>query len=312
MTKSIYQRVTETLLAQIDGANPREWACPWHRTGGLPKNGKTGANYRGINILGLWCAAQRLGFGDTRWATYRQWQGLGAQVRRGEKGSFVHFYRDMGSSDESVEGHDRSAQGHRRYVMRTSVVFNADQVDGVFNEPAAIPARTSSTDTFDEFMTATGAAVRFGGNEAFYCPVRDEIHVPPLNYFNTPEGYTATLGHELLHWTGAKSRLSRNLSGRYGELAYAAEELVAEIGSAFLLAGLGLANTPHPNHARYLASWLPLLRKDPRAIFTAAAQASRAVDWLGDITSQATRLSTAAAAVQVLVDGPRAETRSPS
>ncbi|AZO33551.1 MAG: DUF1738 domain-containing protein [Mesorhizobium sp.] len=291
MARSIYQRVTETLLAQIDGANPEEWTCPWHRTGGLPKNGKTGFKYRGINILGLWCAARRFGFADARWATYRQWQALGAQVRRGEKGSFVHFFRDADNSKDRAESRDQSAQTHRRYIMRTSVVFNADQVDGLTREPSPNPPVTLSTDTFDEFMAATGAALRFGGNEAFYCPVRDEIHLPPLNCFKTPEGYTATVGHELLHWTGAKSRLSRDLSARYGELGYAAEELVAEIGSAFLLAGLGLANTPHPNHARYVASWLPLLQKDPRAIFTAATQASRATDWLFDITSQRTGVS---------------------
>lgn len=286
MPRSTYKHVTDELLAQLDQTNPDTWVCPWHQAGaGLPTNGKTTQRYRGINILSLWAAARRQAFHDNRWASYRQWQSLGAQVRRGEKGSLVFFYKETTNpADRLGESEDSATQ--RRYVMRTSVVFNADQVDGISKNHERTAEENWTTDDFDDFVTKTGAVVRFGGDQALYSPIYDEIHLPQRDHFKTSDGFIATLGHELVHWTGAKSRLSRDLSGRFGKQAYAAEELVAEIGAAFLLARHGLASTPHPNHAAYVASWLPLLREDPRAIFVAAAQASRAVEWLFEITSQ--------------------------
>ncbi|AZO16041.1 DUF1738 domain-containing protein [Mesorhizobium sp. M2A.F.Ca.ET.037.01.1.1] len=288
MVSGIYRQVTDALIEQLQQTHSGAWVCPWHRTGGgLPVNGKTGQRYRGINILNLWCAAERSGFADNRWASYRQWQSKGAQVRRGEKGTLVVFYKEIDKQQNGAEGADEGESSERRYVLRTSVLFNRDQVDGL--PPDGEPQLESdwTADKFDRFLDKTGAVVRFGGTQAFYSLQTDHIQLPMREHFKSPEGYAATAAHELVHWTGARARLSRDLSARFGKRAYAAEELVAELGSAFLLAGLGLASVPHENHAAYLAGWLPLLRDDPRAIFVAAAQASRAAEWLFESTGQA-------------------------
>lgn len=285
MVSGIYRQVTDALIAQLQQTHSDAWVCPWHRAGGgLPMNIKTGQRYRGINILNLWCAAERAGFADNRWASYRQWQAKGAQVRRGEKGTLVIFYKEIDKHQSGAEGVDESGSPDRRYVLRSSVVFNRDQVDGLPQESEPQIEHHWDADQFDRFINRTGAVVRFGGTQAFYCMQTDHIQLPMREHFKCAEGYAATAAHELVHWTGAKARLSRDLSARFGKRAYAAEELVAELGSAFLLAGLGLASVPHQNHAAYVAGWLPLLRDDPRAIFIAAAQASRAVEWLFEST----------------------------
>lgn len=269
----LHARITDTILRQIE-AEPGTWSCPWHRVeGGLPRNALTGRAYRGINILSLWSGALSAGFVDPRWATYRQWAELRAQVRRGEQGTPVVFYKDLPPGAQNEDGSDR------RFVTRVSVVFNAAQVIGAPDLPEAGPQALSDTAAFDRFVGATGAIVR-EGDMACYIPSLDEIRIPARNAFRSGQGYCATLAHELVHWTSAKPRLDRNLSTRFGSGSYAAEELIAELGAAFVLAGLGVAPTPHPNHASYIANWLPLLRSDPRAIFTAAAHASRAADYL--------------------------------
>jgi len=288
MSASIYSRVTDALLEQLSNADPSSWTCPWHNFAhGLPVNVKTSRRYRGINVLILACAGQRFGFGDNRWGTYRQWQAIGGQVRKGEKGKLILFYKDSLENRSGQQGDRDAGPSNRRYVLRTSIVFNAAQVDGAPEVPRPLTAEPFDSETFDGFIARTGAIIRFGGTHAFYSPAYDEIHLPKRGDFKSPEGYMATLTHELIHWSGNKDRLCRDLSGRFGNRAYAAEELVAELGAAFLLAILGLANVPHPDHARYLASWLPLLKDDPRAIFVTAAQASQAADWLFDIAAEA-------------------------
>ncbi|RWD98347.1 zincin-like metallopeptidase domain-containing protein [Mesorhizobium sp.] len=281
MVSGIYRQVTDALIAQLKQTHSGAWVCPWHRTrGGLPTNSKTGQRYRGINILNLWCAAERAGYADDRWASYRQWRAKGAQVRRGEKGTLVVFYKEIDKHQSGTDGVDESGSPDRRYVLRSSVVFNRDQVDGLPQESEPQIEKQGTADQFDRFIDKTGAVVRFGGTQAFYNLQTDHIQLPIREHFKSADGYAATAAHELVHWTGAKARLSRDLSARFGKRAYAAEELVAELGSAFLLAGLGLATVPHENHAAYVAGWLPVLRDDPRAIFVAAAQASLAVEWL--------------------------------
>lgn len=190
MAKSIYQSVTETLLAQLDYVTPEQWICPWHHPqAGLPTNGKTGSRYRGINILSLWSASQRLGFADKRWATYRQWQALGAQVRRGEKGTLVVFYKEIGKHQNGAEGAEEGESSERRYVLRSSVVFNRAQVDGL--PPGGEPQFESrwTADKFDDFIDKTGAVVRFGGTQAFYSLQTDHIQLPLREHFKSAEGY---------------------------------------------------------------------------------------------------------------------------
>ncbi|TGQ43683.1 MULTISPECIES: zincin-like metallopeptidase domain-containing protein [unclassified Mesorhizobium] len=282
--RGFYRQITDAVLAQLNQTSTGTWICPWHRpTGGLPINGITGQRYRGANVLSLWCSSDRAGYADSRWATYRQWHNQGAQVRRGEKGTVVVFYKPMGSPDGDGVA---NASSDRRYVLRMSVAFNAEQCDGVIPRREQANAQGWTTSNFDEFVEKTGATIRFDGTKAYYSPVSDEIRLPARDCFSNAQGYAATLAHELIHWSGAKPRLARDLSGRFGDRAYAAEELIAELGAAFVLAGLGLASTPHQNHSEYIKDWLPLLREDPGAIFSAAAQASRAADWLFEITAQ--------------------------
>jgi antirestriction protein ArdC len=225
-------------------------------------------------VLSLWCAEQVAGYGDSRWATYKQWGELGAQVRKGERSSLVVFYKDY-----AVET-DQEGDDGRRFVARASFAFNASQVDGA---PAVEDLPTGGyypLPAMDDLAYRTGAIIREGGEQACYVPATDEIRMPLRGRFKDGHGWASTLAHELTHWTGAPPRLARDMSARFKSEAYAAEELVAELGSAFLCAQIGIACDPHPNHASYIASWLRLLRDDNWAIFRAAALASQAVEYL--------------------------------
>jgi antirestriction protein ArdC len=206
---------------------------------------------------------------------------MGADHRRGEKSSIIVFYRELDTADDADEG------AGTRFVARASHVFNAAQVEGY--SPAVTPQITATLDRHaaaDAFIAATGAKISHGGTRAYYRPSKDEIVLPPSSAFvgtptSTPaESYYATALHELAHWTGAEHRLARAFGTRFGDAAYAAEELVAELCAAFLTADLRITNAPRPDHAQYLASWLELMRADTRAVFTAASAASRAADFL--------------------------------
>ncbi|WP_232627660.1 ArdC family protein [Methylobacterium sp. Leaf118] len=281
MPADLHARVTATILQQLDTADPNAWTPPWHGADPLPRNALTGKRYRGLNILAPWCAAQGHGYADARWATYRQWAALGAQVRRGERGTLILFYKDLPTTNRADTTHETGADNDAttaRFVARASTVFNIAQVDAApqASAPTGPPPAPQPT-----FVTVTGSTINNGGTRTCYIPTTDTIRMPPRSAFRSAEGYAGTLAHELVHWTGAPPhRLARDLTGRFGRRAYAAEELIAELGAAFVLADLGLARTSHPDHAAYLASWLPRLTTDPRALATAAAAGSRAADYL--------------------------------
>lgn len=293
-------RVTDAVVAAIEGgaARGKDWRMPWHRrrdpTGSpaLPTNVARGAAYRGANALALWAAAEARGHPGGLWGTYRQWGELGGQVRKGERAATVVFWRfperaevGGGGAAEGQDHGDDDAEGARRGGpwARAYAVFNAAQVDGA-TLPAkprpALPeaARIAAAERF--FAALPGLDLRHGSNAAFYSPDADRVHMPPFADFRDAGGYYATLAHECAHWTGHPSRLARDLSARFGSGAYAAEELVAELGAAFALAALGLSAEPREDHARYVAQWLALLRGDRRAIFAAAGKAQGAADWL--------------------------------
>jgi antirestriction protein ArdC len=283
---SVYDTITNKIIASID-AEPGQWQMPWHRSSSgplhLPKNALTGNHYRGINTVALWVSAEAARYSRPLWGTYRQWAELGAQVRKGERASPVIFYKEF----ETTPNPDDAADDGKRRVARTSSVFNVDQVD---DGPTAIDVPDLGpivrNQQFDDFVTSTGASITHGGPQAFYMPSTDAIRMPDENrFFSTAtstrdDSYAATLAHELGHWTGAKHRLNRELSGRFGNDAYAAEELVAELTSAFICASLGITCEPRPDHAQYIAHWLKLLKSDNRAIFAAAAKASQAAEYL--------------------------------
>ena len=297
----IYQRVTDQIIAALEAGADR-WKMPWHTTGienaTRPINAISKKPYRGVNTLALWIAASEQGYTSNEWATYKQWQEKGAQVRKGEKSSTVVFWKinDKGEADETSEGNsgnssDEAEESNRRILARGYFVFNASQVDGYTApalpqpEPTTFQGNERNAE-IDAFFSATGASVQHGGNRAFYRPSSDHIQMPHFEAFFEPVDYYSTLGHETVHWTSAQTRLDRDLTGRFGSEAYAAEELVAELGAAFLCADLGLTNTPRPDHAAYVANWLKVLKDDNRAIFTAASKAQQAADYLHGLQVQ--------------------------
>ena len=210
----------------------------------------------------LWCAAQANGYADARWATYRQWTTLGAQVRKAERGTLVLFYKEL------PRGTDADLTDGARFVARATHIFNAAQVDAP-PPPAEVPRASVIPDplsTFDAFVAATGATIQHGGNHACYVPATDTILLPSRTAFRMPAGFAGTLAHELVHWAGAPHRLARNLTGRFGARAYAAEELVGELGAAFVLADLGIARTPHPPCRLLRLLGAALTRRPTRAL----------------------------------------------
>ncbi|TQF40079.1 hypothetical protein UNPF46_11480 [Bradyrhizobium sp. UNPF46] len=276
----IHQHLTDRIIAAIE-AGAGQWQMPWHRGSGgrAPVNISSGNAYRGVNVLALWVEAQVNGYGSHLWGTFRQWADKGASVRKGQKASYVVFYKEIEvASDEGSEDERKS-----RLFARATPVFNADQVEGLEQAPVAA---VNELPDVDGFIARTGAAIVHGGHRACFIPKLDEIHMPPRELFTgsvtstATEAYYSTLLHELTHWTGPAHRCDRDLSGRFGTEAYAMEELVAELGAAFLCAELGIAVEPRADHAQYLAHWLDVLKADKRAIFTAASKAGEAVAFL--------------------------------
>lgn len=280
----LYATVTAKIIADLE-AGTRPWLKPWSAgqaagriTRPLRHNGEP---YHGINVLLLWGEAVAKGYAASTWMTYRQAEAFGAQVRKGERGTQV-VYADRFSTTETD---DRGAEVERSIpFLKAYTVFNLDQIDGLPARfaPAPVPAvqPLQLIEQAEAFFAATGATFRHGGNRAFYATAQDIIQLPPADAFRDAESYAATKAHELVHWTGHKTRLDRQFGQRFGDAGYAREELVAEIGAAFLCADLGVTPEPRDDHAAYLAHWLAVLKADSRAIFTAAAQAQRAADWL--------------------------------
>lgn len=289
----IHQHITAAILKAID-AGPGDFHLPWHRSAGAimrPRNALTEKSYQGVNILGLWAQADVAGFSAGLWATFKQWHELGASVRKGAKASYVVFYKEYAAPDADEAPADGDAPALRR-VARATPVFAAEQVDGftIPVSPLPQPAQpVEAQEAADAFVAATAAQILHAGQRAFYRPADDTITLPPRETFvgspiSTPtEAYYATLLHELTHWTAPASRCNRELGKRFGDAAYAAEELIAELGAAFLCADLSVSNVPRPDHAQYLNSWLSLLKADSRAIFAASAKASEAVAYLQDL-----------------------------
>ncbi|MCC0057779.1 MAG: DUF1738 domain-containing protein [Hyphomicrobiaceae bacterium] len=283
--RDIHAEITDKLIAAIE-ANPSEPTLPWRRISGplfMPVNALTGNAYNGINVVALWVEAEVRQFATPIWGTYRQWAEKGAQVRKGEKASHVIFYKEYEADPDPSDAND---DGKRR-VARASAVFNADQVDGFTppDDPEPL-GPIQRNEAAEHFVAATGARIEHGGQRAYYRPSTDHIQMPDEGLFagtdtmSRDESYYAVQLHELIHWTGASHRLDRQFGKRFGDAAYSAEELTAELGAAFLCSELGITQDTRPDHAQYLAHWLQLLKDDSRAIFTAAAKASQAVAYL--------------------------------
>ena len=304
----VHEAITQKIVAAIE-AGTGTFEMPWHRPGvafTIPRNAATSKPYRGSNILSLWIDADAKKFEHQVFATYKQWQELGAQVRGGEKGSLIVKYgewvpKDPGKGSkaeaQTSDGDDDDGGGKRLYA-KPAFVFNIDQVDVPVELRATLlpPALerndlTERLDRVDAFVAAIGVEIREGGQRAFYRHKDsrgegDFIQMPPRALFTgtatstATESYYSTLLHEEIHGSGAEHRLNRKFGERFADHAYAFEELVAELGAAFLCAHLEVTNTPRIDHAQYCASWLAVLKGDTKAIFTAASLATRAVEFL--------------------------------
>lgn len=282
--RDVYHAITDKIAAAIE-AGAGEYRMPWHQGIGRPCNACTGMPYHGVNVVALWDAANARGFQSGHWATYRQWHSIGAQVRKAERGSVVVFFKSVPAVP--TEGTEDDAK--TRFVARASWVFNGDQVEG-WHPP--VPESRSAVEIrehVEAFITKTRADIRHGGEAAFYDWRDDYIAVPAPEQFvatetsSATEGYYSVVLHELTHWTGAAHRLARNLRVRFGDHAYAMEELIAELGAAFLCADLHIANEPRLDHASYASSWLRVLSEDRTALFSAASKASVATTYLLDL-----------------------------
>ncbi|WP_084239311.1 ArdC family protein [Sphingomonas asaccharolytica] len=281
---SLYEEVTQKIIAELE-AGRFPWAQPWESgaatAAGLPVNAATGRAYSGVNILILWGAVIARGYPAQRWLTFRQAATLGGMVRRGEHGvTVVYADRFTPEAERARAEAEGSAPGTVPFLKRFTL-FNVAQCDGLDPALSLPPAPidvSQQVPAAERVIAASGVAFRVGGNEAFYSPARDMVVVPPQSAFFDAINYYRTCLHELTHATGHAVRLGRDLSSAFGTPGYAREELIAEMGSAFLCAALGIV--PTVRHADYLCCWLDLLCSDARAIVRAASAASRAADWL--------------------------------
>lgn len=275
----LYATVTNQIIAAIEAGRGTH-TFPWQRVSGPPENIASRRRYRGINTLLLWLTGQAQGYATPHWATFKQWQELGHPVMKGEKATTVVFWKQLGRGDDTASDDTPGRGQGRPFVARAYFVFNAAQVQG-YTAPTITPLSGATRNAAAEaFFASLPLTVHHGGGQAFYQPATDTVVLPPYADFKDANGYYATRGHESVHATGAPHRLDRNLSGRFGTHAYACEELVAELGAAFLCADLGLSAEPRLDHAGYIESWLKVLKGDSRAIFAAAGLAQAAVDWL--------------------------------
>lgn len=276
--RDIYQEVTNRIIEQLESGT-KPWIKPWKSTGAgcatMPHNGLSGNNYQGVNTLLLWTMQHSLGYQSNTWLTFKQAKELDGSVRKGEKGSPVIYY-------QMIKRVDKSTGEETVYPMlKQYTIFNLEQCEDINVEKLKIPvAKEVNKTPVLELALNNGAKVGHGGDSAYFAPGADVIQMPNQQDFKNLDNYEATLLHELTHWTGHKSRLDR-LPGfaMFGSESYAFEELVAELGSAFLGAEYGL-NHEILQHDSYIESWLKVLKNDKKAIFKASKLAQQASEYL--------------------------------
>lgn len=282
---TVYSEITRQIIEELEkGAAP--WIKPWRADASADKNIITGAAYRGINRLLLGMSSMAHGYDSAEWGTYKQWQEKGYQVNKGEKSTRIVFFKNV-AGKENEEGEIEGGYA----MIKAYAVFNARQTNKEKEERAPVaPIVDFFHQEAEERMIKTGAMISHGGDAAFFMPSQDRIQLPNKSAFDDAASYYATAFHELTHWSGAEKRLDRNLNaGRYGNPAYAFEELVAEIGAAYLCADYGIRG--EMRHAGYIQSWLKACRDDDKAIFRAAALAQKAADYINGLDATGQQLA---------------------
>jgi len=276
-----YQELTDRIVAALE-AGVAPWRRPWdpNACGGsnMPVNAATGHRNRGVNLFVLSMSPLAFTSGDPRWCSYRQAAARGWQVRKGEKATPIYFYKPIEIEDKTA---DRGRETRCIPMLPMFSVFHASQIDGV---PALAPPTATKTvpervKDVELIIEASGVPVRIGGERAFYSPALDVIQMPPDEAFHGPEQRAVVVLHELAHASGHPTRLNRDLSGGFGSVLYAKEELRAELTSVAVGSMIGLP-CDIPNHASYLQSWIAVLKQDRREIFHAAADAQRMADYI--------------------------------
>lgn len=278
----ITDRIISILEKGVSEARSR-WTSAARR--GFPVNGKTGVSYQGANVLVLWDEAIERGYSSNVWMTYKQAEGMGAQVRKGEKAVLCAYFEMVVKNSQDQPDQDNSDEGNAKGffpMCKPFWLFNVAQIDGLPETLTKIEPEKEfqPIEDAEKLITATGATIKHAGERAFYSPSADQITLPFQERFICPEFYYATALHELTHWTGHPSRLNRQFSKRFGDEAYAFEELVAELGAAFVAGHIGFVDMTILDHADYVNNWLSVLRKDKTAIFAASKQACRAYDFI--------------------------------
>lgn len=299
--RDVYSKVTSRIIADLE-QGVRPWMRPWsaeHAAGRITRPLRhNGIPYKGINVVMLWSASVTKGYACPLWLTFRQALELGGHVRKGERGELVVYANRLTRTEA---GDDTEETAREIPFLKGYTVFNAGQCAGLpaqyaahTGPPAQPPA--ARIERADRFFAATGVAIRHGGTRAFYAEGPDYVQMPPFETFRDAESHAATLAHELTHATQHAKRLARDMGRvKWGDEGYAREELVAELGSAFLCADLEITLEVREDHAAYIGHWLKALQDDKRLIFTAAAQAQRAADYLHSLQPQQTERGKAAA-----------------
>jgi antirestriction protein ArdC len=280
---SVYEVVTVSIIEELKH-DLVPWVRPWTTTGSaLPHNAVSQRAYTGINVLLLWSTAAERGYPSPAWLTYKQAIELGGIVNRGEKSTAIVYASTVNKKERDASGEE--IEKHISF-LKFYHVFNVAQTSGLPDNMYTLASRKPLDARLwhaDAFLKRVGAPVRHGGDKAYYSPAGDFVVLPRFEDFISPAHYYATSLHEHVHYSGHPTRLNRDLNGRFGTRSYAAEELVAELGAAFLCAFLDI--NAELRHASYIASWLELLQHDSRAIFTAAGQATKAANYLRSFSS---------------------------
>lgn len=294
------KELADKVATMLESGNTSAWTQPWKSGGNMPMNALTGKQYHGINMLSLWVEAEIKGFRTHQWVTFRQKNTLSEKeeceisVIKGQKGTTCYRWVTWIPKQYKKIGEDQyldqktGAIGNEmiatRFALKTFAVFNLDQLEGVpdhyFQSKDQPPPTHEAHDQATYFVDCLGADIRVGGDRAFYNPRQDFIGVPAISSFFTEDAYWSTMFHELTHWTGHESRLNRPSHKQWGDNTYAAEELVAEFGAAFMCAELGFIEPPTAKHEDYLASWATQIRKDPDVLMRAARGAEKAVAYM--------------------------------
>ena len=286
MKKDIYQTITDSIIDALERVSLEDYQPPFARLTSqqLPINPITEKAYNGINTLILWLQQHNQGYTSNEWGTFKQWKEQGAQVKKGETSTMIIFYKQLENKD-STGNQNKPNYFH---MIKSYCVFNDDQVDEYTPSTGVESGNVGTVDTIEHiesFIENSGAVIEQGTSGACYIPLADKIEMPGKELFfdngqTATENYYATLLHELTHWTGGTKRLNRELTGKTSKESYAFEELIAELGSAFLCSQFSIMQHGQDDHAIYLKSWLQALRNDKKYIFKASSQAQKAVDYL--------------------------------